>query len=187
MTTKRPDAEDTTSSTARSSARSSVARSFLLITVAGALQSWEVGFEYGAFETVSYRKVFAVFVVCSVVFIGTLVANDESFVTSWPSRVILALPLMFVVADLLFLTDSSAIVTVFAVAVLVTLPYALFVVVRIIDTDYFALPRNLQAAAVVTILLIGIIGLYVGATNDRFLTCEDFERIGDYQPDNCAD
>ena len=50
---------------------------------------------------------------------------------------------------------------------------------------YFELGRRTQAAVVLTIAVIGACGLYVGANNDRFVTCRDFERSGDYQPENC--
>ncbi len=57
----------------------SVARTFMLVTVAGALAGWDIGFEYGAFDTISYRRVFAVFVVSTVVLAATFVADDDTF------------------------------------------------------------------------------------------------------------
>lgn len=175
-----------TDETVESSTRATAARTFLLVTLAGALQGWEIGFDYGAFDTISYRRVFAVFVVCTVVLITTVVVDDESFVTSWFSRGILALPLLYILADLTFLTASQAVVEIFSFAVLVTLPYALFVVARMIDTDYFSLPGKLQVVAMITVITIAFIGWYVGNANDRFLSCTDFELVGDYQPENCV-
>ena len=42
-----------------------------------------------------------------------------------------------------------------------------------------------ELAAAATVLCIAGAGWYVGNQNDRFLTCDDFERSGDFQPDNC--
>ena len=50
---------------------------------------------------------------------------------------------------------------------------------------YFELSRRDQIAVVVSIVVIGAGGLYVGANHDRFVTCSDFERAGDYLPENC--
>ena len=163
------------------------ARTFLLVTVAGALTSWEIGFEYGAFETLSYRRVFAVFVVSTVVLVATLVADDDTFATSATSRTVLALPAIYIVADMTFLTMSQTIVDLLSLAVLLTFPYAIYVIAKLVDTDYFQLARRQQVIAAVTVIVIGLAGLYVGDGHDRFLSCSDFERIGDYQPSDCIE
>lgn len=178
-------AEEVEAAPDRTSEALRAARTFIVVTVAGSLVSWDIGFEYGAFETISYRRVFMVFVVSTVVLVTTLVANDDSFATSNPSRIILGLPLIYVLADLTFLTVSETVVDMLNIAVLVTFPYAVYVIATVLDQDYFSLPRREQMVAGATVITIGLAGLYVGSGNDRFLTCSDFERIGDYQPDNC--
>ena len=121
----------------------------------------------------------------TVVLIATFVADDDTFVTSVLSRAILSLPLAYVIADMAFLTESQALVDIFSAAVLITLPYALYVIAELLGSDYFRLPRMQQLVATATIVAIALLGLYVGKANDRFLTCDDFERIGDSQPVNC--
>ena len=117
--------------------------------------------------------------------IATFVADDDTFVTSVLSRAILSLPLAYVIADMAFLTESQALVDIFSAAVLITFPYALYVIAELLGSDYFRLPRMQQFVATATIVAIALLGLYVGKANDRFLTCDDFERIGDSQPVNC--
>ena len=165
--------------------RQTDARGFLLVTTAGSLAGWEIGFEYGAFDTIDYRRLFAVFVVSTVVLVATFVADDDSFATSATSRLILGLPLIYVLADVTFLTVSQTLVDVLTIAILLTFPYALYTIARLLDTDYFSLPRTHQLIAVATIIVIALLGLYVGTANDRFLTCDDFAKIGDALPDNC--
>lgn len=159
----------------------------MLVTIAGSLVAWDIGFEFGAFDTISYRRIFAVFVVSTVVLLGTIIADDDTLATSGWSRAILALPLLYILADLLFLTAAQVVVDAFTLAILLTFPWALWVTARLLDTDFFTLTPRHRNIAVGTILVIGLAGMYVGAANDRFLTCADFERIGDFQPDNCRD
>lgn len=166
--------------------QASITRTFMVITVTGALVSWDIGFEYGAFDTISYRRIFTVFVVSTVVLIATIVRNDETFATSTISRIVLGLPLAYLIADVTFLTVSQAVVDLFGLAILFTFPYTLYVIARLLDRDYFSLPTRERAVAGAVVLLLGFAGLYVGSANDRFLNCGDFERVGDYQPDNCT-
>lgn len=35
--------------------RLGITRGFLVVTIAGAITGWEIGFEYGAFDTLSHR------------------------------------------------------------------------------------------------------------------------------------
>jgi hypothetical protein len=165
----------------------STTRTFMLVTIAGSLAAWEIGFDLGAFETISYRRVFTVFIISTVVLLTTLVRNDETRATSPMSRCILGLPLIYLVAEMTFLTVSQTVVDILNLAIILTFPWTLYVIARLVDRDYFTLPRREQAIAVIAVLLSGLSGLYVGTANDRFLSCDDFERSGDFQPDNCRD
>ncbi len=167
--------------------QSTVTRTFMLVTIAGALTAWDIGFDFGAFETVSYARVFTVFVVSTVVLLTTFVRNDETLATSPMSRVILGLPLAYLLADLTFLTVSQTVVDVLNVAIIATFPWTLYVIARLVDRDYFSLPRRDQAIAVAAVVLIGVAGVYVGSSHERFLSCDDFARNGDFQPPNCTE
>ena len=160
-------------------------RSFVLVTVPGALVAWHIGFEIGAFDTVAYQRVFSVFVVSRVVLLASFVAAADGTHSSAVRRFALATPLLYLVVDLLFLDESPIVSKVLGIAVIATLPYALWVAARLMGVAYFELSRRDQIAVVVSIVVIGAGGLYVGANHDRFVTCSDFERAGDYLPENC--
>ncbi len=160
-------------------------RTFVVITIAGALVAWDIGFEYGAFDTISYRRVFTVFVVSTVVLIATIINDDDTFATSNLSRMVLGLPLAYLIADLTFLTSSQVVVDILSIAIIASFPYTLYVIARLLDQDYFTLPRREQLIAAIVVTALGLAGLYVGTANGRFLTCTDFERTGDYQPPDC--
>lgn len=166
---------------------SALTRSFMVVTIAGALVAWDIGFDLGAFETVSYRRVFTVFVVSTVVLLTTFVRNDETLATSPFSRVILGLPLAYLFADMTFLTVSQNVVDALNIAIIATFPWTLYVIARLVDRDYFLMPRREQIIALVAVVLIGLAGLYIGNGHERFLTCDDFARSGDFQPENCAE
>ncbi len=167
--------------------QSSTTRTFMVVTIAAALVAWDIGFDLGAFETVSYRRVFTVFVVSTVVLLTTFVRNDETLATSPFSRVILGLPLAYLFADMTFLTVSQGVVDALNLAIIATFPWTLYVIARLVDRDYFSLPRREQIVAVVAVLLIGLAGLYVGNGHDRFLSCDDFARSGDFVPEDCTE
>jgi hypothetical protein len=162
------------------------ARTFVIVTTPAALAAWQVGFELGAFDVIAYRRVFAVFVVSAVVLIATFILPDGGFATSAWSRLILSLPLVYLAADIVFLTESTIVATVLGGALLLTLPYAAWVAARLMGFEFFSLARREQVAAVALVVLIGVLGWYVGRYNNHFLTCRDFVRMGDFEPANCA-
>ena len=106
--------------------------------------------------------------------------------TSAVSRSILALPTVFLVADFLVDDNSQTFAVLFAVTLLCVFPYTLWVVAQLINIEFFALTRRNQAISCLVIAVVGLLGLSVGARNDRFVYCSEFERIGDFQPTNCT-
>jgi len=162
-------------------------RTFVLVSAPAALAAWQVGFELGAFDVISYRRIFAVFVVSAVVLVATFIAPDSGFATSQRSRLILSLPLLYLAADITLLTESTLVVNLLGGAVLLTLPYVVWVAARLMGFEFFTLDRVEQLAVAGLVLMIGLLGWYVGAKNDRFLTCRDFERMGDFEPANCVE
>ncbi|MDH4278930.1 MAG: hypothetical protein OEZ14_07090 [Acidimicrobiia bacterium] len=152
-----------------------------------ALTAWQVGFEFGAFDVIAYRRVFAVFVVSTVVLVATFIAPDSGFATTAWSRLVLSLPLVYVAADITLLTESTLVTNVLSATILLTGPYIVWVAARLMGFEFFRLAQREQAAALVLVVTIGVLGWYVGHNNSRFLTCRDFVRMGDFVPDNCVD
>lgn len=167
--------------------RSARARTLLIVTVAGSLPAFEIGFEAAAFETFSYRRVLAVFVASTVVLAWTFFAPVHDRVTqSWWSRLMLALPAVYLVADATLLTDAPGVAVALVFAVIATFPWVVYVVGRSLAPDYFALSRSEQVVAAAIVVMIAAAGAYIGTNQDRFLLCSDFERIGDFRPETCT-
>jgi hypothetical protein len=161
------------------------ARTFVLVVIGASLPAWEIGFELGAFGTISYRRVLAVFVVATVVLIATFVVDDPALPRGWPARLLLAAPAVAVALDATTQGAHQVVETVLVVAAVLSFPYGVYVVARLLAGDYFMLGRRLQVIAALTVLLVAVGGWYMGEANDRFLVCSDFELLGDYVPPNC--
>ncbi len=161
-------------------------QTFVIVAAPASLVAWQVGFELGAFDVIDYSRIFAVFVLGAVVLAATFIAPDRGFVTSGWGRLVLALPLAYLLADMTSLTDSPVIRNTLGIAVVAIVPYIVWVAARLMGFEFFTLNVREQAATIVLVLLVGLTGLYVGANNDRFLTCRDFERTGDFVPEDCT-
>ena len=166
--------------------RATTTQIFLLVTIGGSLVAIDVGYDLGAFETINYRRIFPIFVVSTVALLASFLTDGPEVTDAKRTRVILALPALYLVADMAQLTDQRAVYVVLAAAIVITLPFTAYIVARMVDLDFFHLPRRLQAIAAATLLAMFLAGLYVGANHPRFFECEDFELAGDYVPENCT-
>ena len=166
--------------------RATAAQIFLLVTVGGSLFAIDVGYDLGAFETVNYRRIFPIFVVSTVALIASFVTDGPEVTDARRTRLILALPALYLLADVLQFTDARPVYLTFAIAIVATLPFTLYVVARMADLDFFHLTRRLQVVAAVTLAAMFLAGLYVGTNHPRFFECADFELAGDYVPENCT-
>lgn len=168
------------------SKRATPAQIFLLVTIGGSLVAIDVGYDFGAFETVNYRRIFPVFVVSTVALLASFLTDGPEVTDAKRTRAILALPAIYLVADMLQLTDSPSVYLVLIAAIVATLPFTLYVVARMANLDFFHLPRRLQVVCGATLLAMFLAGWYVGANHPRFFECEDFLLAGDYVPENCT-
>ncbi|MEM8708266.1 MAG: hypothetical protein AAGE98_17515 [Actinomycetota bacterium] len=167
--------------------RATVTQIFLLVTIGGSLVAIDVGYDYGAFETVNYRRIFPVFVFATVALLASFLTEGPRITDSRWTRAVLALPAIYLVADMLSFTDSKWVYGILIMVIVASLPFMAYVVARMADLDFFHLPRRLQIAAASTICAMFLAGWYVGANHPRFFECEDFLLAGDYVPENCTE
>lgn len=162
------------------------ARSFVIMATGASLAAFDFGFDWGAFDNIDHRKIWAVWVLCTVAFVSSFLFGDSEYRLGGRWRLALAVPTLWLFADLAWATSSQVVVTVLLLASILALPFALYVLARLIAGDFFTLSRQLRIALVATVLVVFCTGWYVGAGHDRFLTCTDFERAGEFVPDNCT-
>ena len=166
--------------------RSAEARTFLLITVAAGLTAWDIGWDLGAFETFSYTRLFVLTVVSVVLFVASWTDLAGPLLRRPLSRFVTGLPLAYFVADFFEFTDSGTLVGLFVAAWLITSPFTLYLFARALGGDFFGLRVRYRwlSAAIVGAIFLG--GLSVGLTHERFVSCDDFARNGDFVPESCA-
>lgn len=174
-------------STSTDDATSAEGRTFVILAAAAGFTAWELGFDWGAFENIDHRRFWAVWILCTVALVAGYLFPDPELERAWRFRWMLALPSIWLVTDLLSVGTGETITTILLVLSVVTLPMALYLIAELMVGDFFNLTRRSRVALIALVLVIFLVGLYVGTGNDRFLTCEDFERSGDFQPENCAD
>ena len=166
--------------------RATVTQIFLLVTIGGSLVAIDVGYDLGAFETINYRRIFPIFVISTVALLASFLTDGPEVTDAKRTRIILALPAIYLVADMLQLTNSRGVYLVLASAIVVTLLFTAYIVARMVDLDFFHLPRRLQIVAAITLLAMFGAGFYVGTNHPRFFECEDFELAGDFVPEDCT-
>jgi hypothetical protein len=164
-------------------------RAALLITAGSATVAFAVGFNYGAFGVVFFGQLLTIWVVSTVILVGSLASNLAP--DTWPRRLVLLVPSLWLVAawmDNTTIFDASERVA-FAFTVAVTLfvlPVVAWILITTINSDFVDLPGRKKGIVIVSVGLFIIIGFAFGARNDVFLTCDDFKISGNDLPMNCV-
>jgi hypothetical protein len=165
-------------------------RAFFAAAIAGSLIAWDLTFTLGAYHTVFYSRLFQILVVSTAVLLGSVALRRVVRVRAF-TRACLAIPLLWLVARLIAPLGRSssaahALDDVLIGLTLASVPFTMWVLLRIMAPDYFALPeRRLKIAAVMIVLLIGLAGFFVGEFNYRVTTCQEYDISGDNPPANC--
>ncbi len=164
-------------------------RATLLIAAGSAAVAFGIGFNYGAFDAIFFGDVFRVWVVATVVFVGSLVSPLPPH--TWPRRLVLLVPTLWLLASWidnnLDVTNSDKVVTGLTLVVtFIALPFVGWFLVTAINTDFADLPRTHKGVVIATIAVFLVIGALLGARNDVLLTCDDFKVSGNDLPPNCV-
>lgn len=164
-------------------------RATLLIAAGSSAVAFTIGFNYGAFDAVFFGDVFRVWVVATVVFLGSLVFPLPPY--TWPRRLVLLVPSLWLAAawvdTSLDVANSDKILTgVTFIVTFIALPFVGWFLVTAINTDFADLPRTHKGAVLGAIALFLFVGALLGARNDALLTCDDFKVSGNDLPANCV-
>ena len=162
-----------------------MAQTFVAITVASSIPFFRFGFELGAFDNVAYQWLFSVWVLATVTLVSSLILRDREYRLSRLEVTVLAVPSVILATDLILTEESALVSAALDAATLVALPYALYVLLRMLVGDVFSLSMRLRVSAALLLTGVAAVGFVAGKANDRVLTCKEFERVGEYQPDDC--
>lgn len=166
---------------------SPAARTFVVTTTGASLAAFNLGFDLGAFENIDHRKIWAMWVLCTVALVASFLFRDDDYQLGGRWRLVLAVPSLWLIADFFDASFDPTVVFVLLITSLLSLPFALYILIRLVAGDFIALPNRLRVALVATALVIFCVGWYVGDGHPRFLTCDDFALAGDFTPTNCVE
>ncbi len=167
------------------------ARTFALATIVGTAAIWDVAFNFGAYNTIFFDKIFIIWATSLAVFCVSLVLPNEHMQVPWWGQIILVMPALWIV--LAFLNEPPAsehegvMLFVGLLVYSVCLPYTIYIITHITNPEFFAFrSRRLGIALGLILLFIGITAFLIGRNNYRFLSCEDFKISGNDLPSNCV-
>lgn len=169
-----------------SSADHTEARTFVVLAVGAGFTAWDLGFDLGAFDTIDHRRFWAIWILCTIALVASYLFRDAELDLIGRWRFVFIVPTLWLAADFLLTDDNGAATIVLSVLSVATLPVAIYMLFRLLAGDFFALQRRSQIVLMALTIAIFLVGLYVGAGHERFLTCDDFARAGDYVPTDCA-
>lgn len=162
------------------------ARTFVVLAIGGGFTAWDLGFDLGAFGTIDHRRFWAVWILCTIALVASYLFRSAELESIGRWRFVFLVPTLWLLADFLLTDDSGAVTVVLSLVSVATLPVAVYLLFQLLAGDFFALRRRPQLVLAALTVGIFLVRLYVGQGHERFLTCDDFERVGDYVPANCT-
>lgn len=176
-------AADPSSDRAAAAARS--ARGMLLVAVSGSLIGWSIGWDFGAFGIeLGYKRTFAILVAAVVTLVVSIVHPRAVHLARW-TQIVLLLPVLNVIAQIVLPDRLGWVLLVFTLVSGAVLPVVLIVLARVLQIPILQLTRADQIITVVIVVAVTGFGAIAGHSHNRLVTCEEFERHGDYVPANC--
>ena len=170
------------------------ANQFFISAILIALAVWPMAFDLGAYGTVFYDSLMQMVVVSLVALGAGLYVGRNSVgrpYLSGPGRLVLLLPLLWVLAEVLAdarpgpVTEVISLVMSLATALL-ALPLIIHIMMRVTmpEATQVRNPR-LSRGLVLVALLVAAASWLVGRHNNLVFTCRDFTISGDFEPENC--
>ncbi|MEB3323635.1 MAG: hypothetical protein VKI81_12500 [Synechococcaceae cyanobacterium] len=166
---------------------------FAIAVVTISLVVFPIAFNLGAFGQVFYEDVFR-FVVAATAGLGvSLLAEPYTGRRRLLTNLALGAPALWLLLATL-LTGSVAdaasnpvLGTTALVVGVVSIPTVLRMLIDMFVPGFRSYTdTRLLFGGLATVVIIAVAGFFIGANNDRFLTCDDFKVAGSDQPENCA-
>lgn len=162
-----------------------------VVMVGMAIAVWWPAFTLGAWGELFFDQILTIWAASTAAFVYVLTERRPAGARIWRAFVLL-LPSAWIL--LMFaLNDESADLFEFLltlagiVAVLIGIPFTLWVLVRIVWPDFSAsTSRRTKGIIVLVVLGVALVSFVLGLNQSRFLTCGDFEISGNSQPPGCT-
>lgn len=163
---------------------SPAAQTFVVTATVTSLAAFDLGFDLGAFENIDHRKIWAIWVLCTVALVSSYLFRDDDHLGGrW--RFVLLVPSLWLIADVFVVSGSASVVILLLILSILALPFAGYILIRLVAGDFVSLTSTLRTALIATAIGVFAVGWYVGDGHPRFLNCNDFALAGEYVPENC--
>ena len=152
---------------------------------------WWPAFTLGAWGEVFFDDILAVWAASTAAFVFVLVERKPvggRLVRAF----LLLLPSIWLLLNFAIDDDSGNIAIVVLdlvafLAVLIGIPFTLWVLVRIVWPDFASVTRRRTKWLIAIVVLgVAVLSVVLGANQSRFLTCEDFSISGNSEPKGCV-
>ncbi len=173
-------------------------RTFFVSAVGMSTVAWRIAFNLGAFKTVFFESIFGVWVAVTVILVGLLLMPGRDTALPIWGKALMLIPTLALLSAFLNTAVAAAVssevdswldswlILLGVFAAVVSLPYAIYLAVKIIDIEIFQLPGiRLKVMLFSIVVAMALTGFFVGANNDHFLNCGDFKISGNDLPVNC--
>lgn len=161
-------------------------RAVAAASVGGTLIIWWPAFTLGAYGTIFFDHVLALWAVATAVLFSGVILRSRGALP-WSGRAALSLPTIWIfVAAAAPKRHGWTYVHYFEAALtLVAAPVLTWLLTRVLVPDYAELPGLQRLGAVVVTVAVGVLAFLLGKFNYLFLTCGDFVVSGNDRPPSC--
>jgi hypothetical protein len=166
-------------------------RALAVASVGAAIVSWWPAFTLGAYDTVFFEQLLALWASSTAAFLALVVFKGRRSV-AWPRRLALLLPSVWLIVAFALPTGTEGghRASLFWLALALTVaggPYLAWVLLRITLVGYDTLTHRQRWAVVGVVAAVALIAFALGRLNPYFLTCEDFTVSGNSAPPGCTE
>jgi len=165
-------------------------RAALLIAVPSASIAFMLAFNLGAFGEIFFEQILTVWVIATIVLVASFFSKLPPH--RWVGRLLLLVLTVWLILAAVAdprQPEDRATKFIFGLTVFVTvvcLPFIGWILVSAINPDFTHLTLPRRIAILAAVVLFAGAGFFIGARNDVFLTCEDFEVSGNFVPTKCV-
>ena len=167
-------------------------RTFLLTAVAISAPAGETGFQLGAWGEVLYNRPMGAWAVVTGLLLALLLVPRQKLPVPAAYLLVLVVPSAWLILKMFMMESTGGEImhpVLFLLGVasyLVCLPFAFYLVIKIINPDLLDLKGLRPKLSLLAVLLtMFLIGFGLGRYNNLFVHCEDFILAGDTPPVHC--
>lgn len=166
-------------------------RNYYLSVTAASLTAWTLMFNLGVYGSVFFRTLFAIWVLCTSVFIATMMLPKHERPLHGLNLIALLVPSLWMISFLFVPTLAEAedsfqtITNLLTLLTIITMPNLGYAILVIVQGDTLQLPGRMLIAMVVIVLVVSSMGYWVGLNHHLFITCDEFTISGEFAPPTC--